>query len=153
VDVLHLGDVIEHLTRVDDQLPAILALLKPGAYLIAQGPLEANANLFQSLLRVFSAAKGGRSIEMAPYHVLLATAKGQRELFRRFGLREVEFEVSEVFWPAPARVTVRDLLLPRRVALHFVRRLSRVVSRIRPREWGNRYFYIGRVGLSSQTEE
>src|SRR5258705_1012085 len=32
---------------------------------------------------------------MAPYHVLLATRVGQRRLFERFGLEELEFSVSE----------------------------------------------------------
>lgn len=46
VDVLHLGDVIEHLTDLEHQFPEILRLIKPGGYLLAQGPLEAGPNLF-----------------------------------------------------------------------------------------------------------
>ena len=51
-DVLHLGDVIEHLTALDRQMPEILDLLKPGGILLAQGPLEGNPNLFLMFLRL-----------------------------------------------------------------------------------------------------
>src|SRR5262249_13617589 len=83
----HLGDVLEHLTDLEHQMPQILGLLNPDGVLLAQGPLEANANLFTALLRLARRARP-RRIEMAPYHVLLATARGQRALFRRFGLEE-----------------------------------------------------------------
>ena len=39
-DVLHLGDVVEHMTKINEQMPEVLKLLKPGGYLVAQGPLE-----------------------------------------------------------------------------------------------------------------
>src|SRR2546428_128705 len=81
-DVLHLGDVIEHLTCLDEQMPDILRLLKPGGLLLAQGPLEANASLFTSTLAAAHRLRRKRT-EMAPYHVLLATAHGQHEFFRR----------------------------------------------------------------------
>lgn len=51
VDVLHLGDMIEHLTDLEHQFPEILRLIKPGGYLLAQGPLEAGPNLFTSVLK------------------------------------------------------------------------------------------------------
>ena len=35
VDALHLGDVLEHLTDLDRELPRLLRLLKRGGYLIA----------------------------------------------------------------------------------------------------------------------
>ena len=45
-DVLHLGDVLEHLTEMENQLPRVLRLIKPGGLLLAQGPLEGNFNFF-----------------------------------------------------------------------------------------------------------
>ena len=142
-DVLHLGDVIEHLTDPDTELPRILRLIKPGGFLIAQGPLEANASLFTNLLKLTRRARGVTTSEMAPYHVMLATADGQRAFFRRFGLREVAFSISEVAWPAPARLSGDDCIHPRLVALYLIRRLSQAVSALRPDHWGNRYFYVG----------
>jgi SAM-dependent methyltransferase len=143
-DVLHLGDVIEHLTDLDRQFPSILRLIKDGGLLVAQGPLENNNCLFTSVLRWARSLRRRSRKEMAPYHVLLATAKGQRVFFQRFGLEELEYSLTEVSWPAPDRLFVSDYKRPRSVALFCLRRLSQMVSVLRPNQWGNRYFYVGR---------
>ena len=145
VDLLHLGDVIEHLTNVNEQVPTILKLLKPGGLLLAQGPLENNPNLFSGVVRLSRRIRPGRRTEMAPYHVLLATATGQREFFRRFGLDELEYSITEVAWPAPANLSFGDLSKPRAITLYSLRRLSMAISGFRPGTWGNRYFYAGRT--------
>ncbi len=147
-DVLHLGDVIEHLTRLDEQMPEILRLVKPGGLLLAQGPLEANTSLFTFALATARRLRPHRRTEMAPYHVLLATAQGQREFFRRFGLTEVEYRLREVAWPAPSGLERADLLRPRTVGLFALRRCSQTLSALRPTRWGNRYFYAGRKATS-----
>jgi SAM-dependent methyltransferase len=144
VDVLHLGDVIEHLTEPDADMPRILSLIKPGGYLMAQGPLEANATLFTSVLKLTRRLRGTRVSDMAPYHVMLATAAGQQAFFRRFGLEDVTFAMHEVAWPAPGHLAWRDLGDPRAVVLFGLRRVSQALSSLRPDRWGNRYFYIGR---------
>ena len=152
-DVLHLGDVIEHLTAIDEEMPAILELIAPDGVLIAQGPLESNANLFTLLLRVARTMTQSRTSTMPPYHVLLATADGQRRLFTRLGLVARDFEISEVAWPAPRRLGLRDIGNIRKVGLWVLRLASQIISHIGPRDWGNRYFYVGeRTRLSSQFE-
>lgn len=143
-DVLHLGDVIEHLTDPDTEMPRVLRLIKPGGILIAQGPLEANTNVFTSALKIWKRARRYPMSEMAPYHVMLATARGQETFFRRFGLEPREFSIREVSWPAPTRLGVSDLVRPRALALFTLRRMSQLCSALRPDVWGNRYFYIGR---------
>lgn len=143
-DILHLGDVIEHLTEMNRQMPEILNMIKPGGLLLAQGPLEGNANLFTLMLHLLRAVWRHRHTEMAPYHVLLATAKGQRMLFRRFGLEEVEYSMREVSWPAPGKLSLAALGSPRSVGLFILRRCSQGVSALQPNRWGNRYFYVGR---------
>ncbi len=146
-DVLHLGDVIEHLTELETQMPEIMRLLKPGGVLMAQGPLEANANAFTALLKASKKAKTlagrGNVAQMAPYHILLATAVGQRRFFRRFGLKELSYRVSEVDWPAPSHLRRADLKSSGTVARFAARRGSRALSHFN-RRWGNRYFYLGR---------
>lgn len=143
-DVLHLGDVLEHLTEMDRQMPEIMNLLRPSGVLLAQGPLEANGCLFTLGLKLMRRLTGRKPVEMAPYHVSLATAAGQRILFRRFGLQEQEFVVREVAWPAPAVLRAADLRRPRSLALFTLRRLSQACTLLRPGPWGNRYFYAGR---------
>jgi SAM-dependent methyltransferase len=148
-DVVYLGDVIEHLTDLDRQFPRVLGLLKPGGWLIAQGPLEASPNLFTWALR--QARSWRRSpVEAPPYHVLLATAGGQRLLFSRHGLEEVEYTLTEVAWPAPSRLSLADLSRPRAVVLFALRKLSQGLSRVRRGRLGNRYFYVGRKPASGR---
>ena len=143
-DVLHLGDVIEHMTNINEQMPAVLKLIKPGGLLIAQGPLEANFNIFTMGVRFSRSLRPAKS-NLAPYHVMLATKQGQEECFSRFDLTKQEFDVTEVSWPAPTRLLRSDLSRPRAVGLFALRRVSQAVSAIQS-EWGNRYFYVGRMG-------
>ena len=126
-------------------MPAILKLIKPGGLLIAQGPLEANTTLFTLLLKMSRRLKRVRTADMAPYHVMLATARGQQAFFRRFKLSPVEFSLHEVAWPAPGVLAARDLMRPRAVGLYTLRKVSQAFSALRPDAWGNRYFYVGRV--------
>ena len=140
---IHLGDVIEHMTKINEQMPAILKLIKPGGLLIAQGPLEGNANVFTLGIRLSRSFRSA-PIHMAPYHVMLATRKGQEDCFQRFQLRQEEFSVTEVSWPAPSRLSSADLVRPRALGLYGLRRVSQAVSAVKPR-WGNRYFYVGQT--------
>jgi SAM-dependent methyltransferase len=142
--VVHLGDVLEHLTALEAQFPRILGTLTPGGLLLAQGPLEGNSNLFQLGMRLARWLRGSPPVEMPPYHVLLATTEGQRAFLQRFGLVELEFEVTEVAWPAPSRFSLSDLLAPRRAALFVLRRVSMGFGRVVRRQVGNRFFYAGR---------
>jgi hypothetical protein len=126
-------------------MPIVLNLIKPGGILIAQGPLEANFNVFTMGLRLSRSLRPNAKSELAPYHVMLATKQGQEECFRRFDLVKQKFDVTEVTWPAPARLLRSDLVKPRAVGLFALRRLSQAVSSIQS-EWGNRYFYVGKIG-------
>jgi SAM-dependent methyltransferase len=140
-DVLHLGDVIEHLTEMDRQFPEALRILKPGGILIAQGPLQNAPNLFTLVLRVARRLRQ-RITNMAPTHVILATSKGQRALFARMGLKELQYTVTEEMWPAPPRLFTGL----RGTSLYVLRRISQAVTAVWNRELGNRYFYAGRFG-------
>ena len=145
VDVLHLGDVLEHLTDLDHDFPRILRLVRPGGLLVAQGPLEAQPHLFFAALRLWRAIRPPRPATIPPYHASLATAAGQRALFDRFGLHTQTFDVREVGWPAPTRLTRDVRRSPRRLGLLALRRLSQQATRLSLGRLGNRYFYVGTV--------
>jgi SAM-dependent methyltransferase len=143
-DVLHLGDVLEHLTDINGQFAQILELLKPGGVLLVEGPLQANATLFNLCLRLARPLlRRLRKTEVAPQHVLLATLKGQKAFFARFGLREAHFALWEDPWPAPSTVSVSDIRRPRTLGLYALGQLSCGVSRLRAKQWGNRFFFVG----------
>jgi SAM-dependent methyltransferase len=144
-DLIHLGDVLEHLTDLEAQMPRILAMLKTGGIFIAHGPLEANPSFFNFMLKISRGLKGTKITSIPPYHVILATTLGQRKLFERFGLSEINFDVQEVAFPAPYELTTNMITKPRQLMLFTIRKLSQLISRIKGvKNLGNRYFYIGR---------
>lgn len=142
-DVLHLGDVLEHLTNINIQFPQILRLLKSNGTLLAQGPLDANFNLFLLAVKYAKKIYKGNNNEIQPQHVIMATKKGQIALFERFGLNTKEYTIYEEAHPAPERISGKQLLQPRVVGLYGLRKLSKAMSSLRYKEWGNRYFYAG----------
>lgn len=142
-DVVHLGDVIEHLTDLDEQFSLALAMLRPGGLLVAQGPLENNWTVFSAATRLLGRARPNRVRQQPPTHVLLATASGQRDFFARHRLEQQSFDVFEVWWPAPASLADCQRR-PRLIVLHLIRRTSLVLGRLAPKTWGDRYFYVGR---------
>jgi hypothetical protein len=96
--------------------------------------------LFHAAVRVARRFRK-RITNMAPYHTILATSKGQRALFNRMGLSELRYSVSEETWPAPAQFFSGA----RGMALNVLRRVSQAVSSAGGGEMGNRYFYIGNL--------
>ena len=141
--MVNLGDVVEHLTDPVTQMRDVLRTLKPEGVLLAQGPLEANRNLFTLAVQVGRTLRP-RPSTMPPYHVTLATAQGQRAFFQRIGLQQLEFDVSEEDWPAPSRIGISDLVRPRLAALFTLRKLSTALGALGVPDWGNRYFFAGR---------
>jgi len=143
-DLIHLGDVVEHLTEPDVTFRTALGMLRPGGVVVAQGPLENNRTVFGAIKQAVGRVRPHRVREGIPTHVILATEAGQRAFFQRHGLVTERFEVSEVWWPAP-RTIAACKRRPRLLALHLTRRLSLVLGSILPGTWGDRYFYIGRL--------
>lgn len=141
IDLLHVGDVLEHLVAPVQMLSRYRASMRAGALLVAQGPLEAQASLFTSAVRLTRHVTPHREATQPPYHVTLATARGQRVAFRRAGFRELEWTTTDVAWPAPSRCPERPWRTPRLTALWATRRLSTAL----PHAAGNRYWYVGTV--------
>lgn len=142
-DVVHFGDVLEHLPDPAVRLRRVIERLAPGGWVIAHGPLEANPHFFLTVLRL-KVRRRDTPTRTPPYHLVLATGAGQQLLFERVGLHTVEFSLSEVAWPAPERLTRDRLRDPRQVMLYTLRGMSRGMTAVVPRRLGNRFFYVGR---------
>jgi len=141
-DILHLGDVLEHLIDLETELPKILDLLKTDGYFVAHGPLEGNHNLFYEAMRFGKRFKKNRT-RMPPHHVTLSTTRGQKALFCRNGLREITFHATEIAFPASPNLSPNDFRHLRKTLLFFLRKVSQAATKIRLGA-GNRYFFIGR---------
>ncbi len=144
-DVGHIGDVVEHLTEPLVQIQTFIKLIKPGGIVLAQGPLEANRNLVAWVLKQRGKRDVDRITEFPPWHVMLASANGQQRFFQLCGLETISFEISEIDWPAPTRLRMAMLKDKRLLVLYLLRRASKAVGKLKIRDWGNRYFYVGRV--------
>ena len=115
-DVIHLGDVLEHLPDPLGTLLSLVPRLRPGGYLYVEGPLEVNpspvywsAQLFGSLKRL---VKPGFIASHPPTHLFRTDAKAQREFFSRLGsdFRLVEWDVYETGWPYKGNGPVKTLI-------------------------------------------
>ena len=110
-DLVHLADVVEHVAHPLEILVESRRLLAPDGLLIARGPLEQQANLFQLAVRWQRIVKKrlgrARAIEMPPWHISQFTRRGWHALVSRAGLRVVEERLYETRWPAPDAVSLR----------------------------------------------
>ena len=143
VDVIHMGDVLEHLPAPADTLSALLLSLKPSGLLFVEGPLEDNASLVLWVARCFGWLKLsvllGRVGEGVPAHLFRTHATAQRSFFQRLlpGARELYWKVEETGWPYASGG------LPKRLIAAAAQRLSGL--RFMGRVMGNRFQIILQV--------
>lgn len=104
-DVIHLGDVLEHLPDPHQTISMLLKRLRPGGCLFIEGPLEVNpspvywsARLFGSLKRIF---KPGFVASHPPTHLFRTHAAAQKLFFERLGpdYELVAWSMQETGWP------------------------------------------------------
>lgn len=113
-DVIHLGDVLEHLPDPAATLTQLLDYLRPGGMLFVQGPLEINPSPVYWAARVFGSIKRmvrpGLTPCNAPTHLFRTNEKAQLEFFKhnKFKLSPIFWRVYETGWPyASGGVTKR----------------------------------------------
>jgi SAM-dependent methyltransferase len=115
-DAIHLADVLEHSPDPLALLCDATKLLEAGGVLLARGPLENQLNVFQLALKLKRLASRAPT-EMAPYHVILFTLAGWRQLLVRARLEIVSERVYEIHWPAPEQFQPRPISLTKSVSL------------------------------------
>jgi len=103
-DVIHLGDVLEHLPAPERTMRQLETLMAPGGLFFLEGPLEDNASPVYYAARLFGWIKRltGRGIyaELPPFHLIRTTARAQRSfLEQQLGYEILAFRVYESGWP------------------------------------------------------
>lgn len=104
-DVIHIGDVLEHLPDPAATLSGLLTRLQPGGLLFVEGPLETNPSPVYWVARLFGGVKHRlRPAEIGagvPTHLFRTSALAQSRFFRqRFPiLKPLFWQVSESGWP------------------------------------------------------
>lgn len=103
-DVIHLGDVLEHLPNPIEIMRQLEQALTPNGVFLCEGPMEDNRSLVSWSARVVRGLKTmlGRSTYAlrAPTHLTRTTAASQKAFFTSsLGHQILHFEVSEDGWP------------------------------------------------------
>lgn len=143
-DIIHLGDVLEHLVNPGEIISALREKLLPGGVLFVEGPIEHNFNLaYTTRAAYFTIRKWmqpQRRVYLRPFHVLFANRKNQKAFFENSGFKTLTFQLFEWAWPFPdnwERATTLKLK-----GEYLIGKLSVAGSRLVD-SWGNRFYYIG----------
>lgn len=140
-EIIHLGDVLEHLPAPLETMRDLLGLLEPGGIFFVEGPLQSNPSLVYYFARAVNALKRRlgftAAARLAPTHLILADAKAQRRFFTdALGLRCGHFEITENGWPY--RLEIPMAPTPSSLARSAIGAAAVALSRIIP-GWGNRF--------------
>lgn len=103
-DVIHMGDILEHLPEPVKTMRELERRLAPGGMLVVEGPLQRNASPvfwsaagFKALRRAFGA---DRTAGTPPTHLILTDRTAQLDFFTRtLGFRCLRYELGESGWP------------------------------------------------------
>ena len=102
-DIIHLGDVFEHLPNPSQTLSELRQLLAPSGTFFIEGPLQRQASVVYHsanfIKRVRRALGRDRVGHEPPTHLILVSARAQRDFFQRRGWQEQAFRMWEDGWP------------------------------------------------------
>ena len=103
-DVIHLGDVLEHLPNPAEMIILLSKLLSAEGKFYIEGPLETNPSVVRWAVVLFASIKKmlGRDLPgtTPPTHLFMTNAKAQLEFFaRRMGYQSIAYFIYETGWP------------------------------------------------------
>ena len=150
-DLVHLGDVLEHLPYPTQTMRSLERLLRPAGLFFVEGPLQSNPSLVYLATRAFRLVRRLLHRDAPgttpPNHLLLTPSGAQRRFFTgTLGYEELLFRVSESGWPYLAqrqRFNSPGLLV--RGAIGFAAiGVAALVPGV-PRPLGNRFEAVVRI--------
>jgi 2-polyprenyl-3-methyl-5-hydroxy-6-metoxy-1,4-benzoquinol methylase len=115
-DVIHLGDVLEHLPDPANTLKHLLLHLKPEGLLFVQGPLEVNPSLVYWASRAFGTLKHwllpGFIGDGKPTHLFRTGGQQQLDFFHKVepALELLHWEIYETGWPYSSGGVIKRLI-------------------------------------------
>lgn len=126
-DIIHIGDVLEHLNNPFKSINSLLPLLKEGGILFIQGPLERHKNLayfaFSQLRRIRSFFAYKKFAQGTPFHLFRTDSQSQKRFFSNFKeLSLISWQVYDDGWPysrgsLPLRILARTSIITSRMLL------------------------------------
>jgi hypothetical protein len=102
-DIIHLGDVFEHLPNPYETIGALNHLMNRNGLFFVEGPLERNPSLVYYVARTVHRIKRAtrrKSWTIPPWHLTMVDAQAQEDFFtKRMRYRKVLFQIAEDGWP------------------------------------------------------
>jgi 2-polyprenyl-3-methyl-5-hydroxy-6-metoxy-1,4-benzoquinol methylase len=142
-DVIILNNVLEHVINPNEILKKLKNKLEEGGLLVVLGPIENNFNIaFQFRKFIFQlSSKFNKIASHYPYHITFTNYTNQRKIFAKHNFEEILYEVKEVAWPDPQKISTKsfDLFVKSLIAFTSIR-----CSKIFSKNAGNIFKYIGR---------
>jgi len=114
-EIIHLGDVLEHLPNPYETMKELSGFLVPGGIFIIEGPLQNNASLvyyFSAFSKFIKRSFNFDNLDTnPPTHLILTNKDAQRKFFKnRLGFRELYMQIYETGWPYIAKGKVHFAL-------------------------------------------
>src|SRR3989338_8951456 len=147
-DVIHMGDVLEHLPSPGIFLNEILSLLKPEGYLLLEGPLENNNTLSLTILKFYKyiqkKLRRNRACQHIPYHTIMMTYKGFKNFLSQYPIKIEKSIVFEHDWPLKIDFSKKKLVLLTKsiISLLSVKIGNSYVGK--KMKWGNRVIVLSK---------
>ena len=143
-DIIHLGDVFEHLTTPIETINRLAAHLNPNGIMMLEGPLENNFNIAYLFRKIYFTLKKIHNpsfvADHLPYHTLFTNSKNQLAYFRNNGFSTQLYEIEEWVWPFEAKWENTQGLMSK--VKYLIAKFSILISKF-VKSWGNRFIYIG----------
>jgi 2-polyprenyl-3-methyl-5-hydroxy-6-metoxy-1,4-benzoquinol methylase len=143
-DIIHMGDVLEHLTNPREIIMQLQKKLSHGGILFIEGPIEHNFHLAYPTRAIYfkirKLLQPSRKVNMQPFHVFFSNKKNQLNFFQNLQNDTLYYKIFEWAWPYPdSWKTATSLKLKFE---WLVAKISVASSHI-INQWGNRFYYIG----------
>lgn len=146
VKLIRLSNVFEHFTNPKEELLALKNKLKPGGFLLIEGPIEYNFNLALQFRKLYFIIRKKLNTNYVaahtPTHILFSNLKNQINFFEKMGLTTIHLDVTEAEWPFPNSFSSAKGLVSKFNVL--IARASMVFSKLN-KSWGNTFIYVGKV--------
>jgi len=144
-DVIHLGDVLEHITNPIEITLKLKSLLSKNGVMVVEGPLEYNSNIAfysrQFLNWIKSKVNPTLIADHKPYHVVFSNNKNQLAFFNSLDFEKIHYKIYEKAWPYIGEINkVKSV---NNVIQYLIAKISIMISTIISK-WGNRFIYIGK---------
>ena len=133
LDVVFLGDVLEHLNNPIDELLMLASKLSESGVVYIQGPLEGAGTLMHKFIELYCRIQPTKLSEFPPYHVNLFSLAGILKLAEKSNLSLKRLDVKEINWPAPTFSELKSDLSLRAVTLFMLKFCDKLIASVVPK--------------------